>query len=104
MGPLRICELSLESKLTPHARPVVDREDGTFGKVLNLIFLFFFPLFLFNLLELMELHKQLFIERANALDQAKVLVESLSAPQQCQFLCCFELERKGLLKKFKHVS
>lgn len=52
----------------------------------------------------MELHKQLFIERANALDQAKVLVESLNAPQQCQFLCCFELERKEVLKKFKHVS
>lgn len=38
MGPLRIRVLSLESKLTPHARPVVDRRDGTFGKVPNLIF------------------------------------------------------------------
>lgn len=45
MGPLRIRVLSLESKLTPHARPAVDRKDATFGKVPNLIFfpLPFFP-------------------------------------------------------------
>lgn len=44
MGPLRIRVLSLESKLTPHARPAVDRKDATFGKVPNLIF---FPSSLF---------------------------------------------------------
>lgn len=55
MGPLRIRVLSLESKLTPHARPAVDRKDATFGKVPNLrffplLFFFFFlpsPAFLF---------------------------------------------------------
>lgn len=46
MGPLRIRVLSLESKLTPHARPVVDRKDATFGKVPNRIF---FPLPFFSL-------------------------------------------------------
>lgn len=63
MGPLRIRVLSLESKLTPHARPAVDRKDATFGQVPNLrvIFssffffffsslFFFFPLLLFYLL------------------------------------------------------
>ena len=51
MGPLRIRVLSLESKLTPHARPAVDRRDATFGKVPHLrVFplpFFFFFLFLF---------------------------------------------------------
>lgn len=52
MGPLRIRVLSLESKLTPHARPAVDRKDATFGKVPNLRFFplpfFFFPLLLLS--------------------------------------------------------
>lgn len=38
MGPLRICALSLESKLTPHARPAVDRKMEHLGKDLNLAF------------------------------------------------------------------
>lgn len=54
MGPLRIRVLSLESKLTPHARPAVDRKDATFGKVPNLRFFplpfFFFRLFFFSFL------------------------------------------------------
>lgn len=48
MGPLRIRVLSLESKLTPHTRPAVDRKDATFGKVPNLRVIFssfFFFLF-----------------------------------------------------------
>lgn len=85
MGPLRIRVLSLESKLTPHARPVVDRRDGTFGKVPNLIF----PPLPFGLRWFFLVSPAAAFPGAVAADHARPLVQAPGAPQQCLFLMLF---------------
>lgn len=94
MGPLRIRVLSLESKLTPHARPVVDRRDGTFGKVPNLIF----PPYLL-------VSDGYLVSLAAAFPEGcccrprLALHQAPSVPNNAYFLCCFEFESKGVLER-----
>lgn len=90
MGPLRIRVLSLESKLTPHARPVVDRRDGTFGKVPNLIF----PPLTFWSPMVIQFLRQLLFQGAVAADHARPFVRLLVPPTMLIFYAVLSLKAK----------
>lgn len=93
MGPLRIRVLSLESKLTPHARPVVDRRDGTLGKFL----ISFFPPYLL----VSDGYFSSCFSRGSCCRPRRALSSGSWCPQQCLFLMLFWVWKQRSLRKVR---
>lgn len=95
MGPLRIRVLSLESKLTPHTRPAVDRKMEHLGTDPNL------AVFSPSNFGLWSLCGGASICLSRGLSQKPSF--SLPVPtNNANFVCSFEFERKRTLKRLDY--